>query len=136
MKIEDFTITQFPTPRLGFVYVFYWVIDGAEIPFYVGETDRFQARMNDYKQAQFAAPTDFIVGEAAKYLNTKNGSQISVKYKRSSDDCTERCKEQDSIIQELRAAGAKLLNGMGCNYRIANKDDERARVQNFCDTLR
>jgi hypothetical protein len=136
MKIEDFTTTQFPTPRLGYVYVFYWLIDGAEIPFYVGETDRFQGRMNDYRQAQFGAATDFIVGEAATYLNGKSGSRIVVRYKRSSDDCEERRKEQNAIIQELRTAGAKLLNGMGYDYQIANRDEERAKVQRFCDMLR
>jgi hypothetical protein len=92
--------------------------------------------MNDYKQAQFGAATDFIVGEAAKYLKTKDHSRITVRYKRSSDDCAERCKEQDAIIEELRAAGARLLNGMGYDYRIANRDEERAKVQRVCDMLR
>ena len=99
--------------------------------------DKFTAKPSEGAGAlSVTVPIEVAPNEDnVKYLKTKNGSQISVKYKRSSDDCAERCKEQDAIIQELRAAGAKLLNGMGYNYRTANREEERAKVHNFCDAL-
>jgi hypothetical protein len=64
MKLEGFNTIDFGTSREGVVYVFFVATETEEIPFYVGETDRFQGRMDDYVRAQFAAPTDFKVGEA------------------------------------------------------------------------
>jgi hypothetical protein len=63
MKFEDFSTIEFPSaPRRastgtsdGIVYVFFWVADGAENPFYVGQTNRFSGRMSDYSIASFTA---------------------------------------------------------------------------------
>jgi hypothetical protein len=143
MKFEGFNVVDFPPPRVGFVYVFFWVADGVEIPFYVGETDRFQGRMNDYWQAQFAAPTDFKVGEAAKYLKEVTNCRIVVKYKRSADQKAERCKEEDAIKQRLRSEGVQLLDDVpGYKYGTTSKEERSARilrerdaVRGFCDML-
>src|SRR5712692_6948896 len=65
----------------GYVYVICWVNSGQEFPFYVGQTRRPRDRMDDYREKQFAASTDFRVGEAIFYLQKEKNFRIVVKYK-------------------------------------------------------
>jgi hypothetical protein len=135
---DDFNLVDFPPPRGGFVYIFYWVADGKWTPFYVGEADCFQTRMTDYSRKQFSSSTDFNVGEAAEYLNSKN-YHVKVKYRLSDD----RYKEEDDLIRDLRSKGFKLMNGqLGYDYHTASKEErsakileQRTRVRRFCDDM-
>ena len=133
----DFTVTEFPTPCVGYVYAIFAVAeDGSETPFYVGETGRFQGRMNDYRLAGFGAPTDFHVGEAIWCLQTEKKTRVVVKYRRSADEKLDRQKDQDQILAQLRGEGYLLLNDLGrYDYRMANKIEELGRVQEFCERL-
>ena len=132
MELENFQKYSFteviPTP-IGEVYVICFVKDGREIPFYIGQTGRFEERMGDYQYAQFGAATDFKVGEAIKYLRSK-GFDIIVRHRLSSD----RLNEEKQLIQEATRVGITLLNACpGYNYKTAIQDDARKKVQDFCD---
>jgi hypothetical protein len=112
MTFEGFSVVDFPPPRSlrhstdGFVYVFCWAADGNEIPFYVGQTNRFSGRMNDYRLANFKACTDFCVGEAIKYLKSTKNYRIVVRHRRSPDPP----REEKAIIRRLLLSGVWLLN--------------------------
>ena len=139
MPFDDFTIADFPftnlirsSQREGFVYVFFWVRGGIEVPFYVGETDRLFGRMNDYRLANFAACTDFCVGEAVKYLTTIKNCKVVVKYRASTD----RNKEEKAIIRRLLVSGIRLLNCLPrYDYKNDIETEEREVIQRFCDML-
>lgn len=74
MKLADFKqVFDFPKRR-NVVYAFFYVRNGAERPFYVGETSSFTSRMSDYLRASFGAATDFKVSEAIHYLRDKKTS--------------------------------------------------------------
>ena len=82
MTFDAFSVLDFPpaqngSPHLtgGIVYVLFCTDGTVETPFYVGQTDRFSGRMNDYHLANFKACTDFCVGEAVKYLQCKELSR-------------------------------------------------------------
>jgi hypothetical protein len=102
-----------------------------EIPFYVGQTQSVWGRMNDYHWAEFQASTDFQVGEAVRYLNTKK-RRVVAKYRVSAD----RKKEENAIIHSLQAECFILLNKTpGYNYRTSTPDKERAKVLAFMDNI-
>jgi len=65
------------------VYGLFWVANGSEAPFYVGQTHRLSERVGDYCTADFAASTDFRVGEAIRYLRDIKKYRIILKYKPS-----------------------------------------------------
>lgn len=134
MNSSDFPhVIEFPLQRRSVLYVFFCAINNAEVPFYVGETDRFAERMGHYFRAQFAAPTDFKVGEAVRYLTTKD-IRIKVGY-RECRDRQDRKRAESELINSLRAR-FKLLNDIpGYNYRTADEIAERQRVHVFCDEL-
>ena len=116
----------------GFVYVVCWVIDGQEVPFYVGETSRLNERMNDYCVKQFGAATDFRVGEAISYLRDVRGFQIVVRYRPSAD----RKRDEYLTVRNLQTSGVRLLNDLvSYNYRQADKLDERDAIYKFCEVL-
>lgn len=137
MKFEDFSVVDFPPvrdhsllPPAGFVYLFCWVADGAETPFYVGQTQRFSGRMNDYDLANFKACTDFCVGEAVKYLKSTKKVRVVVRHRPSS----EPLKEEKAIVRRLLVSGVWLLNCLPrYDYRTDSEDEEREVVQRFCD---
>jgi hypothetical protein len=139
-RFDGFTVADFPpcgtgslpkTPD-GYVYVFCWIRDGVESAFYVGQTKRLAGRMNDYRLAQFAACTDFRVGEAVRYLRDTKKCRIVVRYKVSTDIR----KDEYSVIRELHLSGVRLLNDFSSyDYRMANETEERAAVQGFCDVI-
>src|SRR5208337_3975698 len=139
MNFEKFSTVDFPPPKgslpgpgKGFIYVFFWVADGVENPFYVGQTERLSGRMDDYRLASFKAGTDFRVGEAVKYLNGINNYPVIVKYRASTDPP----KEEHEITRDLLLEGTWLLNCFpGYDYLKANEADERNAVQRFCDAL-
>lgn len=136
MTIEDFSVADFPpgpgilpADSTGFVYIFCWVNGKTEIPFYVGQTYRLLGRMNDYRLANFAACTDFCVGEGIKYLRSKN-FQIRVRYNPSSDPL----RQEKTIIRRLLICGVWLINCLPrYDYRIDSKNEERIVIQRFCD---
>jgi hypothetical protein len=114
----------------GFVYIFCWVADGVEIPFYVGETNRFSGRMNDYDLANFKASMDFCVGEAVKYLKGTQNYRVVVRHRPSPDSP----KEEKAIIRRLLVSGVWLLNCLPrYDYRSDSDTEEREVVQKFCD---
>jgi hypothetical protein len=139
MTFEGFSVVEFPPtkgsllgPPNGFVYVFCWVADGVEIPFYVGQTDRFSLRMNDYCGANFSACTDFCVGEAVKYLKTTKNKRVVVRYRPSVDPP----KEEKATIRELLISGVRLLNCLPrYDYRTATATEERDAIRKFCDMI-
>jgi hypothetical protein len=139
MNFEKFSTVHFPPEKGslpgtsdGFIYVFFWVANGVENPFYVGQTRRLQERMDDYLFASFQASTDFRVGEAVKYLNDIKNYPVIVKYRASTDPP----KEEYEIIRELLMEGTWLLNCFpGYDYLKANEADERNAVQRFCNAL-
>jgi hypothetical protein len=135
-EVADFptldTLSSIPESSEGFLYVLCWVRDGAQIPFYVGQTRRLRGRMKDYCLAQFQASTDFRVGEAVRYLRETKKCQIVLRYRASA----EPAKDEYHVIRNLQLSGFRLLNDLlGYNYRTAQKIDERAAVQTFCDVL-
>jgi len=138
-RFDGFTVVDFPpstgsppeTPG-GYVYVFCWIRDGDESAFYVGQTKRLAGRMNDYYLAQFAACTDFRVGEAVRYLRDSKKCRIVVRYRVS----TEMRKDEYGLIRELHLSGVRLMNDFSSyDYRTADETEERAAVQRFCDVI-
>jgi hypothetical protein len=133
MSVKEVNSISFPSPGGGFVYVFYF----GDTPFYVGEADCFQTRMTDYRRKQFSCQTDFNVGEAAEYFNTKKYS-VTVRYWPSED----RYNEERQTIEDLCSQECRLLNGeFGYDYRVpkdqreASIQRQRQKVQEFCETL-
>ena len=53
------------------VYTLYFKMNEHTVPFYVGETGRFPARLGDYKSGHFDAATDFRVKQAIMYFFEK-----------------------------------------------------------------
>jgi len=138
-QFEGYKAVDFPPPARSlpetsddYVYAFCWILDRLENPFYVGQTKRLAGRMNDYRVAQFAACTDFRVGEAVKYLKDRKKCRIVVRYKVSG----KMRKDERALIRELHLSGVRLLNDLsGYNYRKANQTEERAAVHKFCEVM-
>jgi len=121
-----------PGPGERQVYVLCWKSGGTEVPFYVGETNRLRGRMGDYQSAQFAACTDFRVGEAIRYLRDRRGLRIVLRYRETVDPR----KDESALIRDLQLSGLRLLNSLpSYNYQEADKDEERRTVQRFCEML-
>jgi hypothetical protein len=62
MVFEGFSGVDFPPVQdairgslAGVVYILCWLRGSVEIPFYVGQTNRFSGRMRDYGIANFKA---------------------------------------------------------------------------------
>ena len=128
----NYIIQQFPKVESA-VYVLIYKKKDTSIPFYVGETDNFYVRMRDYMLPQLAASTDFKVGEAVKYFRAK-GMEIEVAVCKDISDKDKRRDEERNMCEVLRHHGYRLLNDLkGYNYKIANRQDERDRVWQFCD---
>jgi hypothetical protein len=135
----DFLAVGFPPrpgalPGLGeaHVYVLCFKANGRDVPFYVGQTNRLRERMNDYQSAQFAACTDFRVGEAIQYLRNQRGLRIVVRYKKSNDPG----KDEYTLIRDLLLSGLRLLNSLpSYDYLKADNEEERRTAQRFCDML-
>jgi hypothetical protein len=134
MTFNEFTAIEFApsNPSFpGFIYVLFWVRNGVEQPFYVGQTKTIWRRLDDYYWAQFQACTDFRVGEAVKYFSSKSYS-IMVKYKA----CTDSLKEERKVIDGLHLENRLLLNDFrSYNYRTADEEQERAALKKFIDCL-
>jgi len=87
--------------------------------------------MGDYQAAQFAACTDFRVGEAVRYF-LKRGLRVALRYRRTD----EPRKDEYVLIRDLQLLGLRLLNCLpSYDYKKADKDEERQTVQRFCDML-
>ena len=109
------------------MYVFFAVKNGARIPFYVGESGRGIARIADYINAQFAAPTDFKVGTTARLLE-KRGYEIFVEIENSED----RKKGEKRKIEEL--SEWPLLNFIaGYDYKRGDRTEVTALLQRYVD---
>lgn len=134
MKSADFDHVIDLPRRSNVVYVLFYDRNNGEgeRPFYVGETDRFGARMMDYVIATFGSAADFRVGEAIRYL-IKNGAGVKVGYKECPSRKDARIMERD-YIKQLHGEGVGLINKLrSYNYRTAIDSDERKRVHEFCD---
>ncbi len=112
------------------VYALIIEVGTQTFPLYVGQTGRLLGRIGDYQTAQFAAPTDFRVGEAIKYLTLDKGCTVDFLYRPS----TSHLKDEKLLIRELLLSGYTLLNFLGAfDYKGANAADERRVVHRFCD---
>ncbi len=88
--------------------------------------------MDDYWAKQFAACTDFRVGEAIRYLRDIRKFRIIVRYKQSSQPR----KDEYATVRDLQTSGVRLLNDLlSYSYKDANEDEERTAVQKFCEGL-
>ena len=113
----------------GYVYVFILSCEGRKLPFYVGQTKRFAARMGDYEYSEFAASTDFRVGEAVCYLAKEKQCGIEVRFKTSEHGR----RDEYNIIRELQLLGCHLLNSLpGYDFRRTSQEAERRVIQRFC----
>ena len=131
---SGYSLQNFPFVESA-VYILIYKKDDVRIPFYVGETDNFHARMRDYMIPTFAASTDFKVGEALKYLETK-GMRIEVAVRKDITGRDKRKKEESHMCDALRRQGYILLNDLkGYNYTKANQVDERHKIWLFCDRI-
>ena len=73
-------------------------------------------RLCEYLRAQFDPPTDFIVGEAVKYIRQK-GYEVLFKFKISDD----MRKDEDEWISTCKREQYLLLNRWGgYNCKTAN----------------
>jgi hypothetical protein len=140
MNLNDFKAADFPLTRAetggitgGFVYILCFAGSGiTETPFYVGQTDRFHGRMNDYRLASFSACTDFCVGEATRYLTGARNFRVIVRYRTSISPRT----EEKRIIRDLLISGVRLLNCLPrYDYLTAGEAEERDAIHRFCDLL-
>lgn len=111
-----------------FVYVLCFSDTTRCVPFYVGQTKRFWGRMDDYYWAEFAAATDFRVGEAVRFLIRKG--EILVRYK----SCVNSREEERRLINEH--GKENLINGLSpYDYKTADAGAERERVCKFLNEL-
>ena len=137
---EDFETIKFPPsdealaglPQGGCIYVFFMEKRSKVQPFYVGQTRRLAARMEDYVAGSFDAPTDFRVCEAARYLEEEKQCRILVRYKPSRHPR----EDEHALIRELQLEGIRLLNDfVSYDYRTAKRRQERRYLRRFCDVL-
>ena len=132
--LSDYVIQEFPRTESA-VYVLICKKNGVNIPFYVGETENFHARMRDYMLPALAASTDFKVGQAIKYFRRK-GMEIEVAVRKDISEKDKRRNEESNMCEALRRQGCTLLNDLkGYNYKTANWEDERRNVWLFCDVI-
>jgi hypothetical protein len=118
----------------AYVYVIFWAIDsGPEVPFYVGMTEtNLRNRMWDYCEAQLAAPVDFWVGEAIKYLRDQKRCRITIRYRAT----TQPRKDEEDLIRELQVSGPRLLNGLRRHgYGSKEPEAERRFIHRYCDLI-
>src|SRR4051812_39968391 len=130
---SDFTFVDFQPssnvlPSISGVYVFCLIMDGVHVPFYVGQTMRLSGRMDDYCAANFAACTDFRVGEAVRYLRDAKKFHLQLGYRPSA----EPRRDERAMIRELQLTGVWLLNYLvAYDYRNATADEERTVVHRY-----
>lgn len=91
--------------------------------------------MNDYRLANWSAPTDFRVGEAMKHLISQ-GHDLHVLRKPSRDIKKERMKEERELIATLLNAGFRLLSCLPAyDYQSGSRKDELAKIGAFVQVL-
>jgi len=72
------------------------------------------------------------VGEAIRYLRDRRGLCIVLRYRETVDPR----KDESALIRGLQLSGLRLLNSLpSYNYQEADKEEERRRVQRFCEML-
>ncbi len=102
-----------------------------QIPIYVGESTNVRRRIGEYIVSAFAASTDFIVGEAIKFLQSE-GFRIEVHVLPFHGNDKSRRLKQNAIIQECIDRGFVLLNRnanrSGYDYRKSNASTERTKI--------
>ena len=102
--------------RGNIVYVIYAVKGNDKIPFYIGESTRGIARIADYINASFGAPTDFKVGRTVRMLEEK-GYEVIVEIEKTPD---RKVREKDLID---KYHDQPLLNHVpSYNYKTTGKD--------------
>jgi hypothetical protein len=146
MKLDEhFGVMDFPRiPRAGYVYVLCWVADflGEETPFYVGSTDKIPRRMDNYDDAHFTFPRDFIVGTAVRYLENTKKFHIIVKYRRSFDEKAKREADEEALQSTLESSGLRLLNDFPhYTYKVPDEEkmskevEKKKEIEEFCEEL-
>jgi len=146
MKLDDnFGVMDFPRiPRAGYVYVLCWVADflGVEVPFYVGSTDKIPRRMDNYDDAHFTSPRDFIVGTAVRYFENTKKFHVIVKYRRSFDEKAGREVDEDALRKTLESSGSRLLNNFPSyiskvpdEEKMSKEVEKKKEVEDFCEEL-
>lgn len=120
------------------IYIFYFAKDGKEVPFYVGQTRNLRRRMGEYIISSWVATTDFIVGEAIKYLQ-ENSYGVMIRFWSASEKEEERKLEEQRKIDKFQREGHQLLNRsntrVGYNYRVANQNEIRDRIRKEVDEI-
>jgi hypothetical protein len=146
MKLDDnFGVMDFPRiPRAGYVYVLCWVADflGEEVPFYVGSTDKIPRRMDNYDDAHFTSPRDFIVGTAIRYFENTKKFHIVVKYRRSFDEKAKREADEHALLRTLESSGPRLLNNFPSYFskvleeeKMSKEVEKKKEIEDFCEEL-
>lgn len=134
VNFKDFSTLEFrpANPEVtAFVYVFFWMDGSKEMPFYVGQTSRFYGRLDDYNRPAFYATADFQVGEAVRYLYSKD-FRVVVKYRPSEDPRG----DERRLITQFQKSFIPLLNDLRAHdYETADEAQERAKVHLWVDDL-
>lgn len=138
MNYEGFNAMEFPI-RCPVVYILFHVgNDGAEIPFYVGETESIYCRIADYLRSQSDdsssaahSPCDFKVAQAERYFREVKGHRTVVRYM----ETNRRKQEEKCWIDNLHRQGYVLLNDYPYEKRngAVDKAKIKARVKQWCD---
>jgi hypothetical protein len=98
--------------------------------------------MDNYDDAHFTAPRDFIVGTAIRYLENTKKFHIIVKYRRSFEEKLEREADEEALQRKLESSGVRLLNDFP-SYNSKVPDEERMgkevekkkEIEDFCEEL-
>jgi hypothetical protein len=128
-RFSEFKKIKIPKNR-DIVYVICFKTDDGYIPFYVGESSRSIGRVGDYISANFSAPTDFKVGEAIRYLQSKNFS-VWMFFKESSN----RKEEESDLLDKLRKRYRLLNDFPGYIYTQSNRKKERIKIHKFIEGI-
>lgn len=107
--------------------------DGKEYPFYVGQTNNYQRRMNEYKRGAYSAPTDFRLHHAILHFCSRQGLSVSCHIHEPERDGKKRLKEEHKQITEALKKGYQLLNSFP-NY-LCEKDPnpEKQKIKRGID---
>lgn len=138
-QIELDSFDRIPLTEGGSDIAYLLVVRGEQgvFPFYVGETGRGVGRLGDYLSAQFSACTDFVVGTAIQWLRDA-GFEVEFLFRSTAPGEAARKQEERRLIElASERVGGVLLNDTAkyprYDYRRADRDQERARVEAFCE---
>jgi hypothetical protein len=119
-------------PRSGdIVYALYFRWRDEKITFYIGQSSRHLGRLGDYISAKFSCCPDFKVGEAIKYLRSRN-LDVRFRYRQSADPKEEEKRLLQEEKRRLKECGKeyRLLNEHpGYDYRTCDIEEKKRKVE-------